>query len=58
VGERFGGFYRVTDCSHAIDGSGFRTQFDLRKEVWFQIPKTAQGAVRFEMPSPAGSPAG
>jgi uncharacterized protein len=54
VGERFGGFYRVTECSHSLDGSGYRTQFDVRKEVWFNIPKTDQGAVKVRLPAPLG----
>ena len=54
IGERFGGLYRVTDCTHSIDGSGYRTQFEVRKEVWFHIPKTVQGAVRVQLPAPLG----
>lgn len=55
VGERFGGFYRVTDCTHSIDGGGYRTQFEVRKEVWFQIPKTEQGAVPVRMSASFGA---
>lgn len=47
VGERFGGLYRVTSATHTIDGGGYRTDADLRKELWFgSIPAMAQGAVR------------
>jgi hypothetical protein len=46
VGEEFGGLYRVTGLTHTVDGSGFRTQFEARKEIWFgSIPLADQGAV-------------
>lgn len=53
VGEQFGGLYRVTGASHAIDGSGYRTTFDARKEIWFgSIPLPEQGAVPVTVTSP------
>ncbi|MEA2301831.1 MAG: hypothetical protein QOE44_2366 [Solirubrobacteraceae bacterium] len=52
VGEQFGGLYRVTQARHSFDGGGYRTSFDVRKEIWFDpIPLTAQGAVRL-IPNP------
>ena len=46
VGEQFGGLYRVTSASHTIDSGGYRTNFELRKEIWFgSIPGPEQGAV-------------
>ncbi len=46
VGEQFGGFYRVTSATHTLDGSGYRTRFEARKELWFgSIPLPTQGAV-------------
>jgi phage protein D len=40
VGEQFGGKYRLTATNHTIDSSGYRTSFEVRKEVWFgSIPK-------------------
>lgn len=40
LGDEFGGLYRVTNATHTIDGSGYKTSFDARKEVWFNsIPK-------------------
>jgi hypothetical protein len=46
AGEEFGGLYRVTGVTHAIDGGGFRTSFEARKEIWFgSIPLADQGAV-------------
>lgn len=47
IGEAFGGLYRITSATHTIDSGGYRTQFDVRKEIWFgSIPLLAQGAVR------------
>jgi hypothetical protein len=47
VGEQFGGRYRVTSVTHTIDGGGFLTRFQARREVWFEsIPAPEQGAVR------------
>jgi phage protein D len=48
IGGEFPGLYRVTSATHTIDGGGFRTAFDVRKEVWFDsvpVPKglRAQG---------------
>ena len=49
VGKQFGGLYRVTSATHAIDGGGYQTSFELRKEVWFgSIPLLEQGAVSVE----------
>jgi hypothetical protein len=46
VGEKFGGLYRVTSATHAVDTGGWRTSFELRKEIWFgSIPLVEQGAV-------------
>jgi uncharacterized protein len=36
----------VTEATHRIDGGGYHTHFDLRKEIWFgSIPAPAQGAI-------------
>ncbi|MYS85051.1 phage late control D family protein [Embleya scabrispora] len=49
VGETFGGLWRVVSAQHTLDGGGYRTSFDLRKEIWFDgIPPAAQGAVRVQ----------
>jgi hypothetical protein len=46
VGVQFGGLWRVTEATHTLDNGGFRTRFELRKEIWFgSIPAPAQGAV-------------
>lgn len=46
LGEQFGGLYRVTSATHTFDSSGYRTRFEVRKEIWFgSIPRPAQGAV-------------
>ncbi len=49
VGKQFGGLYRVTSATHSIDGGGYQTSFELRKEVWFgSVPLLEQGAVTIE----------
>ncbi|MEU0938142.1 hypothetical protein [Embleya sp. NPDC005971] len=49
VGETFGGLWRVVSAQHTLDGGGYRTSFDLRKEIWFGgIPPASQGAVRVQ----------
>jgi hypothetical protein len=54
VGEQFGGLWRVTDATHTFDAGGYRTQFDLRKEIWFgSIPSPDQGAFRLRAPGVA-----
>jgi phage protein D len=46
VGERFGGLYRVTSAHHTLDGGGWKTSFECRKDIWFgSIPLPEQGAV-------------
>jgi hypothetical protein len=46
TGEEFGGLYRVTAVTHSVDNGGFRTKFNLRKEIWFgSVPLADQGAV-------------
>ena len=47
VGETYGGRFRVVSATHSLDSGGYRTSFDLRKEIWFgSIPAPSQGAVR------------
>ena len=51
LGEQFGGLYRITSVTHTIDGSGYRTSFEVRKEVWFgsiPLPKGAGGLFRIQ----------
>ncbi|MCG5212170.1 hypothetical protein [Streptosporangium sp. KLBMP 9127] len=43
LGEQFSGLYRVTSATHTIDGGGFRTSFEVRKEVWFGSIPTPRG---------------
>ncbi|HUS09304.1 MAG TPA: hypothetical protein VMZ30_02470 [Pyrinomonadaceae bacterium] len=48
---QFGGKYRVTSATHTMDNSGYKTQFDMRKEVWFgsiPVPKGVGGLVRVQ----------
>ena len=58
VGAQFGGYYRITSSTHSIDSGGYRTQFDVRKEIWFTLSATAQGAVRVFLPPPDGTTGG
>ncbi len=43
LGDRFSGSWRITGATHSIDSSGFRTQFDARKEIWFGSIPTPNG---------------
>ncbi len=43
LGDQFGGLYRITSATHTLDSSGFRTNFDVRKEVWFGPPPVPKG---------------
>jgi hypothetical protein len=55
VGEEFGGRYRLTQVSHLLDEGGFRSEVDLRKEIWFgSIPSFEQGAVPLPPLTPLG----
>lgn len=55
VGEQFGGYYRVTSATHSIDSGGYRTSFEVRKEVWFgSIPLPEQGAAPLRLKGPFG----
>jgi hypothetical protein len=46
VGETYGGRYRIAGATHTLDAGGYRTAFDLRKEIWFgSIPAASQGAL-------------
>ena len=50
VGQQFGGLYRVTSATHSIDGGGYQTSFEMRKEVWFgSVPLLEQGAVKVDI---------
>jgi phage protein D len=46
LGDQFSGLYRITSATHTFDSSGYKTSFDVRKEVWFgsiPLPKGAPG---------------
>src|SRR6185295_12081778 len=46
LGDQFSGLYRITSATHTFDGSGYRTSFQVRKEVWFgSIPLPKAGRV-------------
>jgi phage protein D len=51
LGEQFSGLYRITSANHTIDGGGYRTSFEVRKEVWFgsiPVPKGPEGLLRVQ----------
>jgi uncharacterized protein len=53
LGIEFGGLYRVTGSRHTIDGNGYITNFEVRKEIWFgSIPLPQQGAVPIQPLTP------
>jgi phage protein D len=35
LGDQFSGLYRITSTTHTLDGAGYKTSFQARKEVWF-----------------------
>ncbi len=46
LGDEFSGLYRITSATHTFDASGYRTNFQVRKEVWFgSIPLPKAGRV-------------
>ena len=56
LGLQFSGLYRVTAATHSIDSGGYRTSFDVRKEIWFgSIPLPAQGAAPVRVAAPLAS---
>jgi hypothetical protein len=67
VGETYGGLWRVTSVRQSLDGSGWRTSFEARKEIWLKeilsaaIPVPPQGEVRVQggtLSLPLGGSAG
>lgn len=51
LGDQFSGLYRVTSTTHTFDGSGYKTSFQARKEVWFgsiPAPNPARGLARVQ----------
>ena len=45
LGEQFSGLYRITSSTHTLDSSGYRTTFEVRKEVWFGSIPLPRGGV-------------
>jgi hypothetical protein len=46
LGDQFSGLYRITSATHTFDASGYRTNFQVRKEVWFgSIPLPKAGRI-------------
>lgn len=51
LGEQFSGLYRIKSATHTLDSGGYRTTFELRKEVWFgsiPLPKGPSGLLRVQ----------
>lgn len=51
LGDQFSGLYRITSATHSLDSGGYRTNFQVRKEVWFgsiPLPKGPSGLVRVQ----------
>ena len=51
LGDQFSGLYRITQATHTFDGSGYKTSFQARKEVWFgsiPLPKSPSRLVRLQ----------
>lgn len=49
LGDQFSGLYRITSATHSMDSGGFKTSFQVRKEVWFgsiPLPKGSSGLVQ------------
>lgn len=51
LGSQFSGLYRITSATHTFDGSGYKTSFKGRQEVWFKgipVPKGPSGLLRVQ----------
>lgn len=51
LGNQFSGLYRITSATHTLDTGGYRTNFKVRKEVWFgsiPVPSGPGGLVRVQ----------
>lgn len=51
LGSQFSGLYRITSATHTLDASGYRTNFKVRKEVWFggiPVPSGPGGLLRVQ----------
>jgi uncharacterized protein len=51
LGAQFSGLYRITSATHTLDEAGYRTEYEVRKEVWYEAwEKVRSGSV----PIPTG----
>jgi hypothetical protein len=51
LGDQFSGLYRITSATHTLDNGGYRTNFEVRKEIWFgsiPVPKSPSGLLRVQ----------
>lgn len=52
LGVSFSGLYRVTAATHTLDPNGYRTGFQVRKEIWFgSLPLEDRAAVPIRLGS-------
>jgi hypothetical protein len=43
LGDQFSGKYRITQATHSFGNGGYRTGFQVRKEIWFGGIPTPSG---------------
>lgn len=56
LGVRFGGYYRVTSATHTLDTGGYKTRFEVRKEIGLNdVAAESQKATPIRKPAPATS---
>jgi hypothetical protein len=51
LGGQFSGLYRITSATHTFDGSGYKTSFKVRRELWFggiPVPTGPSGLLRVQ----------
>jgi hypothetical protein len=51
LGQQFSGLYRITSATHSFDSGGYKTNFKVRKEVWFggiPVPTGPSGLLRVQ----------
>lgn len=51
LGSQFSGLYRITSTTHTFDSGGYKTNFKVRKEVWFggiPVPSGPGGLLRVQ----------
>ncbi len=49
MGTQFSGPYRVTSATHTLDSGGYRTSFEVRKEIWFGSVPSSGAELSFSL---------